>query len=503
MGTSSPTAGVPWLEGWKFRRKMVVTSSTSTLTNFQLKASINTLALISVGKMSSDCKDMRFTTTDGLTTINNYWIEKNKNTTDTLVWLKIPTLPNGTTAFYMYYGNSSAAAVSDFDNVFTLNAENDHVNPNLESDTAGWNLGTFVRQSDVGGAYTGSYGLKTTVAGTAYTQSGWAQFNTLTTGKLACSYGWVKSNTSNVARIVIAVGGQSNETESSDYHNGDNTWQKILVTQKVNVPAQSSPWTSINAGNSGTVYGDTFYIGVLSNRVVISTSAGSEPLVSFENEEGLFFSTGTYKSSVIDAASKIVVSSISWNPSSQPTETNLAVSVRVSSYPFSVDSSTPAWLTVSNGQTLNWHGRYIQYQSTFTTTNSTTTPRLEDISIAYRVKPWQEKSVTRTPPYSFGFGGGENWTWQVPVKGGTLVTISAYIRYNAEYQGGIYDKPKLTLSGLGINESISATSSAENSWELRQLSGTPSADGILTLKAEGFSVAPAAKFYIDDILVNQ
>jgi hypothetical protein len=220
-------------------------------------------------------------------------------------------------------------------------------------------------------------------------------------------------------------------------------------------------------------------------------------------EESAFFSTGTYKSSVIDTTSKIVVSSISWNPSSQPAGTNLAVGIRVSSHPFSINSSTPSWRTVSNGQTLNWHGRYIQYQSTFTTTNSTTTPRLEDISITYRVKPWQEKSVTRTPPNAFGFGGGESWTWQVPVKGGMLVTISAYIRYNTEYQGGIYDRPRLTLSGLGINESISATAGAEGSWEQRQLSGTPSSDGILMLKVEGFSPNPVGKFYVDDINVAQ
>ncbi|PKN00866.1 MAG: hypothetical protein CVU77_08210, partial [Elusimicrobia bacterium HGW-Elusimicrobia-1] len=122
----------------------------------------------------------------------------------------------------------------------------------------------------------------------------------------------------------------------------------------------------------------------------------------------------------------------------------------MSSYPFSINSSTPSWLAVSNGQTLNWHGRYIQYQSTFTTTSSTTTPRLEDISVTYRVKPWQEKSVTRTPPNSFGFGGGETWIWQVPVKSGSALTITAYIRYNTEY-GGSTTKPKLTLSGAGIS----------------------------------------------------
>ncbi|MDI6757427.1 MAG: hypothetical protein QME32_05335, partial [Endomicrobiia bacterium] len=202
--------------------------------------------------------------------------------------------------------------------------------------------------------------------------------------------------------------------------------------------------------------------------------------------------------------SKIVVSSISWNPSSQPAGTSLAVSIRVSSYSFSLNSSTPPFVAVTNGQGLNWHGRYIQYQSTFTTTNSTTTPRLEDISVTYRVKPWQEKNVTRTPPNAFGFGGGETWTWEIPVKSGAALTITAYIRYNSEY-GGSTTKPKLTLSGKGISPtSVSATSAAENAWELLTLNaGTPSQNATLTLRAGGFSTLPAAKFYVDDISVGQ
>ena len=217
-----------------------------------------------------------------------------------------------------------------------------------------------------------------------------------------------------------------------------------------------------------------------------------------------YFSTATYKSNVLDTASKVVVSSISWNPSTQPAGTNLAVSIRASRESFAADSPTPAWSQITNGSNPGIVGRYIQYASTFTTSVTTSTPLLEDITITYKpAKPWKEKSVVRTGNHSNGFYGGDDWTWQLPVKGGQPVTISAYIRYNTEYLGATYDKPKLTLSGLGINESISATSSAENSWEQRQLSGTPSSDGILTLRTEGFSTNPGAKFYIDDISINQ
>jgi hypothetical protein len=178
---------------------------------------------------------------------------------------------------------------------------------------------------------------------------------------------------------------------------------------------------------------------------------------------------------------------------------------------FKVYSSTGGLLTTRTADTTFWietglkrnkeYSRYVRaYNSAAEADSSTVTWRTKPGAFQSKVSQGQP---TRTGTNAFGFVGDASWAWDVPVKAGSALTITAYIRYNSDYQGGTYDKPKLILSGLGINESISATSSAENSWELRQLSGTPSADGILTLKAEGFSVNPGGKFYVDDITVNQ
>ena len=84
------------------------------------------------------------------------------------------------------------------------------------------------------------------------------------------------------------------------------------------------------------------------------------------------------------------------------------------------------------------------------------------------------------------------------------LTITAYIRYNTAYGAGA-TKPKLTLYGKGITPtSVSATTAAENAWELLTINaGIPSQDGVLKLKAEGFSANPGARFYIDDVRVSQ
>jgi len=125
---------------------------------------------------------------------------------------------------------------------------------------------------------------------------------------------------------------------------------------------------------------------------------------------------------------------------------------------------------------------------------------LQDITLIYTVPPWQEKTVTRTGPNAFGFGGGESWTWEVPAKGWQPITITAYMRYNSSY--GSAEKPKLTLYNYGVNSSAQMTVGADT-WEKLTVSGTPTSDGVLLLKVEGFSTEVGAKYFVDDIQVNQ
>ncbi len=44
---------------------------------------------------------------------------------------------------------------------------------------------------------------------------------------------------------------------------------------------------------------------------------------------------------------------------------------------------------------------------------------------------------------------------------------------------------------------------AEDNWESLTVFGTPTGKGVLFLKVEGFSTAVGAKYFIDDIQVNQ
>ncbi len=99
---------------FKYRRPVSVSNATgSTLTDFQVKIVVDTNALISGGKLKSDCSDVRFTDSDGTTYIP-YWIEPNTcGTTQTVFWVRVPSVPAGGKTIYMYYGNPSATSESN------------------------------------------------------------------------------------------------------------------------------------------------------------------------------------------------------------------------------------------------------------------------------------------------------------------------------------------------------------------------------------------------------
>jgi hypothetical protein len=105
--------GHNWLSGWSYRKPVTITNTTSSLTDYQVLITLDTQTLISQGKASSTCADLRFTDSDGETLLN-YWIESGCNTTSTKIWVKVPSIPaNSSKTIYVYYGNQSATSQSN------------------------------------------------------------------------------------------------------------------------------------------------------------------------------------------------------------------------------------------------------------------------------------------------------------------------------------------------------------------------------------------------------
>ena len=104
---------------WNYRAPIVIdnTLNTNHLTDFQVLVEMDTASLIASGKMRENCEDIRFTDSDGVTLIS-YWIESGVNSSNTRIWVKVPSIPAKLRkTIYVYYGNPDAASESDMTEV--------------------------------------------------------------------------------------------------------------------------------------------------------------------------------------------------------------------------------------------------------------------------------------------------------------------------------------------------------------------------------------------------
>ncbi len=102
---SSPTSAVWYDDNWTYRVPITITHN-AAVSNSKVKFDIDTATPIAAGKMQSDCGDSRFTDFNGK--LLRYYIDTAGgacNTASTDYYVLIPTIINGTTIIYHYYGN--------------------------------------------------------------------------------------------------------------------------------------------------------------------------------------------------------------------------------------------------------------------------------------------------------------------------------------------------------------------------------------------------------------
>ena len=105
--------------GWNYKQGFSVTeNSGANVYNYQLRLIIDTQTPIAAGQMNITGDDIRFGKYCSQPTFYDYWIESGMNTANTVVWVKIDTLPaSSSLVVNMFYGNSIAAATSSI-NIF-------------------------------------------------------------------------------------------------------------------------------------------------------------------------------------------------------------------------------------------------------------------------------------------------------------------------------------------------------------------------------------------------
>ena len=109
------------LQNFTYGQAVTVSNPNATaLTDHEIKITVNTAALVTAGKMESDGRDMRFTSTACCDILPHY-IESGMNTSATEVWVRVPNVPAmGSETIYMDYGNPGAVNTSSEEATFSF-----------------------------------------------------------------------------------------------------------------------------------------------------------------------------------------------------------------------------------------------------------------------------------------------------------------------------------------------------------------------------------------------
>src|SRR5690606_10804673 len=109
-------------QGWQYSTPITIQNpNNQILDSIEVQLSINTSALISAGKMQANGSDIRFSLSDDCCTEIPYFIESGINTTNTVIWIRIPQLPaNNSYEIFMLYGNPNASSNSNPETVFSV-----------------------------------------------------------------------------------------------------------------------------------------------------------------------------------------------------------------------------------------------------------------------------------------------------------------------------------------------------------------------------------------------
>jgi len=106
-----------WLSGYAYRMPIEINNTGDNLTYYQYNFTVDTLSLVSDGKMNADGSDCRIT--DNNTVLQPFWNETAFNLSNTKIWVNATELGNITnTTHYMYYGKSDASVGSSGDDTF-------------------------------------------------------------------------------------------------------------------------------------------------------------------------------------------------------------------------------------------------------------------------------------------------------------------------------------------------------------------------------------------------
>jgi site-specific recombinase XerD len=406
------------LAGWIHRKSITISNgSGGTLTSYQTRIEVNTATLVSQGKMQSDCGDMRFTESDGTTSVP-FWIETGCNTTTTVVWLKPASLASGSNTVYMYYDNSYASDGQSGSDVFAF--FDDFTSSGI--DTTKWTLtnstGFTVSGGNLNGTNTTGRLTSIYTYSDGYTQESKYNMTTGATGGVMTAGTYISASNAFGLLDVAAA--------SADFSRNNSTWTSIgnrtpLTTDLVaSIAATSNTNVKMSVWNFSThayVYNPTDNTNTVSAEPIVigerydNTSTGqaynvkwdwirvrkysaTEPTSTVNSEEEGAYDSGdqTWTSDNIDAGDsntfKPTKLTFTWTNDSTASATTLP-KVRVEG---SNDSAFSSFTTYPNGL-----GTYWQDGGTYDISSGEETDVSSQITSSFRY--WRVVTTINTGTY--------------------------------------------------------------------------------------------------------
>jgi hypothetical protein len=392
---------------WSRRAPITVNNSGSGLTDYQVRVDVTYDA-----DMQSDFDDIRFADANG-SSLLSYWRESYTASASAIFWVKVPSVPSGNKTIYMYYGNAAASSASDGNTTFVffddfsgdLSKWNIHIDTDVAITSSYGNPAPSLEIS--GGITSSPYGFAVIGSDATYTgfQNGIIEAdvfpatealpeiifrgnysaNTGYKGRWDCRSGsespWMKPPYSGWAAFGTAVArfGIANQWEKA----------KLVVN--------GSTFMIYSNGNLKSTVTDTQYSGPgeigLANHygtyarfdnVRVRKYASPEPLTTVGSEQGMNVSTGTIASQVLNTG----VAGARWDAlfwdETLESGTNITFQVRARNTSFAKDAASPSWTLVGETSPVTSglpSGRYMQWQATLTTSDTSKTPTLHEVRV--------------------------------------------------------------------------------------------------------------------------
>lgn len=445
-----------WNAGWDYRKTIQFDNSSSTQTNYQMPVAIRTDNLVSGGKATATCSDFRFVTTSG--TELPYWIDPDSpcNTTNTIFWVKVNSIPSGSSTIYAYYGNAEATAVADGDGTFEF--FDDFTGDAL--DTAKWTVNAT--GSITGVVSGGNYRITTAAAGWLYGLGAASSQHQMKYGAVNnVAVEWRQGSNSNSAgtmgQVEMAFVNSSNAMQAfAGFEDGQPGYfyclPSSITTNGFTAGSSACPNNSrmrmqLNDTSVKVYLNDTlFNTGSASDIAKISMVATTYPgaaffddahlewiftrkqaatpptIAAYGDEENQLATSGTLTSNIFDAELPSNWSTLSYTTSGGTTEVRVrtgSLANMSDAVSFASCDAVTSGADISTNNCVDDGDQYVQYQVTLAFSSGG--PTFQDITLLYQPSDSSPPATNATTIAIADFVSG-NWLNAAPTITWTAAT---------------------------------------------------------------------------------